>query len=184
MFAGHLRITPTTKRGHYDPRSRAADVLQLSLIGTVLVAITVVIHALGTTYLVRYLAGRFLDERGHWGSRYVLVALTTAAVVLVVLHTLEILLWAGVYRALVPLDELADLESAVYFSFVTFTTLGYGDITLSEGWRLLSGIQALNGILLVGWSTALMFAVVQKSWQGFARRDIEATQPQSRSGSR
>ena len=66
---------------------------------------------------------------------------------------------------LVPAGELADFEAAVYFSFVTFTTLGYGDITLSEGYRLLSGIQALNGILLVGWSTALMFAVVQKIWQ-------------------
>ncbi len=103
---------------------------------------------------------------------------------LVVLHTLEILLWAGVYRALVPVGELADLESAVYFSFVTFTTLGYGDITLSEGWRLLSGIQALNGILLVGWSTALMFAVVQKSWQGFARIDARADAQHSKTGSR
>ena len=148
--------------------------LKLSLIGTVLVALTVVIHALGTTYLVRYLARRFLDERGHWGSGYAMVALITAAVVLVLLHTLEIILWAGVYTALVPAGELADLESAVYFSFVTFTTLGYGDITLGEGWRLLSGIQALNGILLVGWSTALMFAVVQKSWQGFVQSDLDS----------
>jgi hypothetical protein len=83
----------------------------------------------------------------------------------VFLHTVEIMVWAGVYQALVPVSDLPDFETAVYFSFVTFTTLCYGDITLSEGWRLLSGIQALNGILLVGWSTALMFAVVQKTWQ-------------------
>jgi hypothetical protein len=159
-------------------------VLEVSLIGTALVAITVVIHALGTTYLVRSLAVRFLDERGHWRSRYVLRALTATAIVLVLLHALEIALWAGVYTALVPAGELADLETAVYFSFVTFTTLGYGDITLSEGWRLLSGIQALNGILLVGWSTALMFAVVQKSWQGFAREDLEAGSQHSRTGRR
>ncbi len=156
--------------------------LKLSIIGAVLVAITVVIHALGTTYLVRYLAGRFLDESGRW--RNTLLALTEAAIVLVVLHALEIAVWAGVYKALVPVGELADLETAVYFSFVTFTTLGYGDITLSEGWRLLSGIQALNGILLVGWSTALMFAVVQKSWQGFAHRDAEAASQNSRTGRR
>lgn len=147
--------------------------LKLTLIATALVALTVVIHALGTTYLVRYLAQRFLDERGKWGSRYALGALITAAVVIVLLHVLEIIVWAGVYTALLPAGELADLEAAVYFSFVTFTTLGYGDITLSEGWRLLSGIQALNGILLVGWSTALMFAVVQKSWQGFVHSDLE-----------
>ena len=148
--------------------------LNLSLIGTVMVALTVVVHALGTTYLVRYLAQRFLDERGRWRSRYAMGALITAAIVLVLLHAVEIVLWAGVYRALLPAGELADLESAVYFSFVTFTTLGYGDITLGEGWRMLSGIQALNGILLVGWSTALMFAVVQRSWQGFVHSDLEA----------
>ena len=50
-----------------------------------------------------------------------------------------------------------------YYSFITLTTLGYGDITLSEGWRILSGIEALNGLLLVGWTTALLFAIVQKS---------------------
>ena len=158
--------------------------LQLSLIGAVLVAITVVIHALGSTYLVRYLARRFLDEQGHWGSRNTLFALTQTAVLLVALHALEIMIWAGVYKALVPVSELADLETAVYFSFVTFTTLGYGDITLSDGWRLLSGIQALNGILLVGWSTALMFAVVQKSWQGLARNDVEAGSQQQKPGRR
>jgi hypothetical protein len=139
--------------------------LKLSLIGAGLVAITVAIHGLGTSGLVRYLAGEFLDREGNWSSRRVLYALTIAAIVLVFLHTVEIMVWAGVYQALVPVSELPDFETAVYFSFVTFTTLGNGDITLSEGWRLLSGIQALNGILLVGWSTALMFAVVQKTWQ-------------------
>ena len=158
--------------------------LNLSLIGTILVAITVMIHALGTTYLVRYLVRRFLDERGRWGSRYALVALATTASVLVGLPAVEIVIWAGGSMALVPVGELADLETAVYFSFVTFTTLGYGDITLSDGWRLLSGIQALNGILLVGWSTALMFAVVQKSWQGFAGNNVEAGPQQQKSGRR
>jgi len=55
---------------------------------------------------------------------------------------------------------------------VTFTTLGYGDITLPEQeWRMLSGIEALNGILLVGWTTAFLFAVVQRSWSSTARGD-------------
>jgi hypothetical protein len=139
--------------------------LKLSLIGAGLVAITVVIHTLGTTGLVRYLVSNFFDSEAKWNSRRLHYVLITAAVVLVFLHVLEIMVWAGAYRALLPAGELADLETAVYFSFVTFTTLGYGDITLSEGWRLLSGIQALNGILLVGWSTALMFLVVQKTWR-------------------
>jgi choline-glycine betaine transporter len=62
--------------------------------------------------------------------------------------------------------SICSIEEAVYFSFVTFTTLGYGDITLSEGFRVLSGIQALNGIILVGWSTAMIFSVVQHVWRG------------------
>jgi hypothetical protein len=152
-------------------------VLKLALIGAVLVAITVAIHALGTAFLVRYLANTFLDRTGHWGSKRVLTALMLAALVLVFLHTLEIMVWAGVYKLLVPVGELASFETAVYFSFVTFTTLGYGDITLSEGYRLLSGIQALNGILLVGWSTALMFAVVQKTWEIDEDEETARTMP-------
>ncbi len=151
--------------------------LKLALIGAVLVAITVAIHALGTAFLVRYLANTFLDRTGHWGSKRVLTALMLAALVLVFLHTLEIMVWAGVYKLLVPVGELASFETAVYFSFVTFTTLGYGDITLSEGYRLLSGIQALNGILLVGWSTALMFAVVQKTWEIDEDEETARTMP-------
>jgi hypothetical protein len=64
-------------------------------------------------------------------------------------------------------EEIGTFEEAVYFSVVTFTTLGYGDITLADHqWRLLSGAEALNGVLLVGWSTALLFAVVQRCWGG------------------
>lgn len=48
---------------------------------------------------------------------------------------------------------------------VTFTTLGYGDIVLGPEWRLLSGIEAINGIVLFGWSTAFLFAIVQRSWK-------------------
>ena len=151
--------------------------LKLALIGSVLVAITVAIHALGTAFLVKYLASTFLDRTGHWGSKRVLTALMLAALVLVFLHTLEIMVWAGVYELMVPIGELANFETAVYFSFVTFTTLGYGDITLSEGYRLLSGIQALNGILLVGWSTALMFAVVQKTWERDEDEETARTMP-------
>ena len=59
-------------------------------------------------------------------------------------------------------EELTTWEDAIYFSIVTFTTLGYGDITISGGWRLLSGIEAMSGILLFGWSAALLFALVQQ----------------------
>ena len=82
---------------------------------------------------------------------------------MLLLHTVEVVLWATAYRTFVP-DELESFEEATYFSFVTFTSLGYGDITLSSKWRLLSGIEALNGILLAGFSTALLFGVLARAW--------------------
>lgn len=139
-----------------------------ALIGAALVVITVIMHAIGTTAWLRMLWHRFGDNGGRVRTGKTLQALIGTVLVLLVLHTLQIVVWAYAYLAIVPAGELDTFEEATYFSFVTFTTLGYGDITLSEGWRLLSGIQALNGIMLVGWSTAMLFAVVQRTWQGMA----------------
>ena len=59
------------------------------------------------------------------------------------------------------LDAVRNLEEAAYFSMETFTTLGYEHITLEKNWRLLSTFAAANGLLMFGWSTALVFAAVQ-----------------------
>ncbi len=144
--------------------------LQLSLIGSALIAVTVVIHAIGTTAWVRHLAQKYVGQQ-VWSSRRAMLVLVNTALIVFVLHVLEIVIWAGAYLALVPVTELASFEEAVYFSFVTFTTLGYGDISLSQGYRLLSGIEALNGILLVGWTTAMIFSVVQSMWRGLAGKN-------------
>lgn len=71
---------------------------------------------------------------------------------------IEVWIWATLYLAL---GAVGTLEKAVYFSTVTFTTLGYGDIVLDEEWRLLSSFEAANGLLMFGWTTALVFAAVQ-----------------------
>ncbi len=141
--------------------------LRLALIGSVLIAITVVIHAVGTTTWVLHLVQQNA-EVPILRNRQAIAILIKTVLIFFALHTIEIMVWAGAYQVLLPLHELGSLEEAVYFSFVTFTTLGYGDITLSEGWRVLSGIEALNGILLVGWTTALIFSVVQAIWRGLA----------------
>lgn len=141
--------------------------LRLSLIGFALIAITVVIHALGTTAWVGRLGKKYTVDSPISGRGAILVLVNTALIVFA-LHALEIFIWAAAYLALVPIEQLASLEEAAYFSYVTFTTLGYGDITLSENWRFLSGIEALNGIILIGWTTAMMFAVVQRIWQDLA----------------
>ena len=140
--------------------------LYLTFIGASLIAVTVLLHAAVTVGWVRRLARMFGDNDGHWRAGRFLLVLVTTVLVLIALHAVEIAIWAIAYDWVLPQSELEDFETALYFSFVTFTTLGYGDITLSEGWRLLSGIEALNGLLLVGWTTALLFAIVQRGWQG------------------
>jgi hypothetical protein len=144
--------------------------VKFALIGAVLVVITVIIHAAGTTSWLRVLGRRYADEEGLVRAGKTLHVLIGTVIVLLMLHTVEIIVWAYAYLLMLPAGELASFEEAVYFSFVTFTTLGYGDITLTEGWRILSGIEALNGIMLVGWTTAMLFAVVQRTWQGMAHR--------------
>jgi voltage-gated potassium channel Kch len=81
---------------------------------------------------------------------------------------LEIWIWAVAYLSL---GALTGMESALYFSAVTFTTLGYGDVVLDSSWRLLASFEAVNGIIMFGWSTALLVALVQRLREpGAARR--------------
>ena len=144
--------------------------LQPLLVSVVLVAITVVIHAFGTTHWMYFLMRRFVHNDGNFKEGKSLPAVIWTAVVLMLLHMAEVVIWAVAYLLLAPISSLDTFEKAIYFSVVTFTTLGYGDITLSENeWRMLSGIEALNGILLVGWTTAFLYAVVQRGWSESAR---------------
>jgi hypothetical protein len=81
--------------------------------------------------------------------------------VLMVTHAIEVVVWAAAYSAADAAPEGAGL---VYFAFVNYTTLGYGDVVPVERWQLLGPITAMNGVLLFGWSTALIFEVLRKSW--------------------
>jgi len=140
------------------------------LTGIGLIVATVLVHALGTHALIRFLSRHYANASGLIPSQKALPAVIWTAMALMVLHVIEIQLWALTYLFIVPGDTLDTYEKATYFSFVTYTTVGYGDVTLStQDWRLLSGIEAMDGILLAGWSTALLFVVVQRSWKGLGR---------------
>lgn len=141
--------------------------LALLLTIILLVAMTVAIHAFGTVYWIRHLIRYYAEADGEFRAHKTLPALTWTAVWLLMLHLVEVVVWALSYLLTMPGGIITTVEEAVYFSVVTFTTLGYGDITLADHeWRLLSGAEALNGILLVGWSTALLYAIFHRSWQG------------------
>ena len=89
-----------------------------------------------------------------------IAVMVTAVSLLMVAHFAEILVWALSYAIVGAAPEGADL---VYFAFVNYTTLGYGDVTPLERWRLLGPMTAMNGVLLFGWSTAVIFEVLQKA---------------------
>lgn len=134
------------------------------LIGFALVVVTVVIHATGMTVGMREMVRRYSGRDGQWLPRDHWRVLMWTAITLLGLHVAEVVVWALAYLWIPSITELETLEKSVYFSLVTFTTLGYGDITLPPGPRLMSGIEAMNGIFLFGWSTALFFVVFQRSW--------------------
>jgi len=79
--------------------------------------------------------------------------------VMLLLHLVEAGTWAGFYRIVGVLPEL---ETAIYFSMTSYTTVGYGDVVLPAPWRLLGPIEAAFGILMFGWSTAVIVAAVTK----------------------
>lgn len=126
------------------------------LIAWGLMALCVVIHATGVTVALRHARGHALGRSST--SRWIWLFVRIASRI-VVLHLLEISAWAAVY---VWDHAMPDLQSALYFSAVTYTTTGYGDLVLSREWRLVGAVEALTGILMCGWSTGFFFAVVSR----------------------
>jgi hypothetical protein len=80
--------------------------------------------------------------------------------VLMAAHVLEVFVWSLAYAIV---DAAPAGTNLVYFAFVNYATLGYGDVIPVEGWRLLGPITAMNGALLFGWSTAVIFQVLHKT---------------------
>lgn len=122
-----------------------------------LMALCVAVHAMGMTALMRWLS-RLVSRIGKrfWFTTWMLVR---TAGLIILLHLVEIAIWAFFYAW----DHgMPDLPSAFYFSAVTYTTTGYGDLVLPNEWRLVGGVEALTGILMCGWSAAFFFAVVSR----------------------
>ena len=128
------------------------------LLGSVHVFVTVVIHGMAMLLSTSRLRKRMEDSREVplWE---LFLRVFYVVVVMFIATILESAWWAANY---IYLGAMETFEAAMYFSMVTYTTLGYGDITLDTQWRLLSAFQAANGVIIAGWSTALVFAVIQK----------------------
>jgi len=127
-------------------------------VGSLLIVATVAIHAACTVGVLR-LFTLSSDRRWNVGPRAWRVALL-ATYVLLLCYTslLEAAVWAVAY---VMVGAIESIEPAMYFSTVTFTTLGYGDLVVDDRWRLLAATQAATGIIMFGWTTAIVVALLQ-----------------------
>jgi voltage-gated potassium channel len=136
----------------------AHPVLRQFVIGGLVIAAAVLVQAAAQAGLLAWLRGR--RELSARASSLRAAGLVVAAVAaLFAGHVVQIWLWALLFLAL---GEFATAVDAVYFSTVSFTTVGYGDVVLSPGARLLGAIEAANGMLLFGWSTALLFEIIRR----------------------
>ncbi len=129
------------------------------VVATLIVGITVIVHLAGLAILLALL------RRYRRASRRLLVILLNGGAILVAafglfaLHSVEIWIWAGIYQWL---GAFVDFEHALYFSTSTYVTIGYGDVILPPGLRILGAIEGASGIILIGWSMAFFFAIVDR----------------------
>jgi len=119
----------------------------------------IAIHALVMLVVVRVAQGAAGSAR--LGLSLLLITTMVATVsVLMLAHGLEVLVWALTYKMVGAVPPDADV---LYFAFVNYTTLGYGDVVPVARWRLIGPTTAMCGVLMFGWSTAVIFEVLRRA---------------------
>ncbi|MHC1777931.1 MAG: potassium channel family protein [Lentimicrobium sp.] len=132
-------------------------------ISLAIIVLTIIIHGWGTSWWIKYLFRKHISGKQNIGEiNNGLYILSSTAIFLMILHFTEITIWAVAYLLITDIPQLSNYEQAIYFSMITYTTVGYGDITLIPRWRIMCGFEAMSGILLFGWSTAMFFSAVQR----------------------
>ena len=130
--------------------------------GLPLIVLNVVIHVIGLGLInesvVRALSGAM--ERRRFLVKFAVV-MGVAALLATVLHGIEAATWATAYRLL---GALPNLKFAMLYSLSAMTSYGHANLFLEEQWQLMGALEALNGMLLFGLTTAFLFAMIQKVW--------------------
>lgn len=128
-------------------------------IASAMVSATVLIHFWGLLLLTRALGGGGARIKAHESHARGAIIILMGVFGIFALHTLEIWVYATLYRVL---DETGSFIEALYFSTTTFASLGLGDVVLSPRWRLISAIEAANGVILFAWSTAFFLTLTRR----------------------
>ena len=141
--------------------------LRQFLVGTAVSVCNIAIHAMVMVTVIR--VARVAGERATSKRQSVrLIAVMIATVsVLMAAHLAEVLVWSLAYAIVSVAPPGTD---RIYFAFVNYTTLGYGDVIPVERWHLLGPMTAMNGVLLFGWSTAVIFEVLRRTLMTPQRR--------------
>ena len=134
------------------------------LVGGSVSVINIMIHALITLVAIG-IARRAGLQRTSRPRLHLMTVMVVTALVLMIAHTVETIGWSLAYAVVGAAPAGSDLLD---FAFVNYTTLGYGDVTPLKEWRLLGPMTATNGILMFGWSTALLFEVLRKTIEHLA----------------
>jgi hypothetical protein len=128
-----------------------------------MIATTTLIHGAGALAIFWMLFRSRIFATRHFGHLHNASLLTSVVVALLAVHLTEVVCWAVFYSSK---GCFADLNTSLYFSIVTYTTLGYGDVVLRDKeWRLLGGVEALTGSLMLCWSTVILVYVVTRIYQ-------------------
>lgn len=131
--------------------------LRQIILGASVSLINIATHALMMVLILQAKTAVHANVPSRPGLRLVGVMISAVSM-LMAAHLLEIGIWSMAY---VLVDATAQSANDFYFAFVNYTTLGYGDIVPTVRWRLLGPITAMNGVLLFGWSTAVIFHVLR-----------------------
>jgi voltage-gated potassium channel Kch len=128
----------------------------------VIVAVCLIIHVAGILLMAEWLFSHRENLERTASTRQFALLIVALFAGIMCLHIIQTSLWAVFYY----LQNLfSDFETSLYFSMVSFTTLGYGDVLLPSRWRLLGVIEGFSGVLLCGVSTAFIFAAVNAMFQ-------------------
>jgi hypothetical protein len=140
---------------------RNAILVQLA-VGASAIICTIFIHALTFKATIKFLRREKTLGRAGSSERVDVLIVALAISFVLVAHLIDIALWAALFLLC---GEFREFGAAYYHSAVNYTTLGYGDVIMTPSWRLLGPLEAADGTLMFGVSTALIFAVIQRLLQ-------------------